>query len=202
MTNSPVILHPINGPVTIQLRNSALLAQNLQPTPAPVGQIGQSLESELEKPLKPKLGPQPDVPELPDVVQPPLAPKEQGQPTKGQRSKTEPPMDATQRLEHAPPAHEIQPLWWPTLPLPLPLAVPAPAIDGTLPVVPTTSSSEGIRGEINNAPGGLAALAGVVAVASGIHPAMWESQRFKMRLLPYVAAPRSPEPARPRLFKR
>ena len=76
MSLSPVIPNAINAPVRFQANSSAVAAQNQPPTVSPIQHIGQGPETELQKPVKPQLGPQPDAP-MPgiDVVVPPQAPK-------------------------------------------------------------------------------------------------------------------------------
>jgi hypothetical protein len=210
-TSVPVILHAINAPVEVQANSVSPGAQNQQPTSTStsMGHIGQEIETELQKPLKPQLGPQPDAPELIDVVVPPRQPHPPAEPSKPEQPeqpgterpktepKAEPPMDATRPQEHAPPVQNTPPAWWP-LWLPLPVAIPA--ADGAPPAASTASSPDALRPSMNGQTG-VSAFLGVVAIAGGFPAAMGESQRFGMRWLPPGATPRPVGRVRPWMAK-
>lgn len=211
MSLSPVIPNPINAPVSFQTNSSAVAAQNNQPaTVNPTQHIGQSRETELQKPVKPQLGPQPDEP-MPgiDVVVPPQAPKpadvgsgKTNQPEaehpkteqpKIEQPKTDHPTDGMKRPQ-APPVQDTQPMWW--LPaVPLPVSIPPVAEHQVEPDAPGARVAlilpKSSDGEV------IPALFGAVGVTGGVHLAMAESRRFGVHWLPSrVASSRS---ARPRV---
>ncbi len=120
MSLSPMIPHPINAPVSAQTNISAAAAQNQPATVIPTQHIGQSRETELQKQVKPLLGPQPDEDQQGiDVIVPPQAPKPadagsgkttppqadhpKTQQPKIEQPKTDQPTDGTKRPEEAPP---------------------------------------------------------------------------------------------------
>jgi hypothetical protein len=211
MSLSPMIPHPINAPVSAQANSSAVAAQNQPATVIPTQHIGQGRETELQKQVKPQLGPQPDEDQQGiDVVVPPQAPKPadagsgkttppqaehpKTQQPKIEQPKTDQPTDGTKRPKEAPPAQDTQPMWWwPAVPLPVPISPSVErkverAADNTLWAhIPANSSD----GQV------LPALFGAVGVAGGLHLAMAESRRFGVHWLPSrVASSRS---ARPRV---
>ena len=210
MSLSPVIPNPINAPVNFQTNSSAVAAQNQPATVNPIQHIGQSGDTELQKPVKPQLGPQPDDGERAiDVVVPPQAPKpadagagKTSQPQaehpkteqpKIEQPKTDHPTDGMKRPQ-APPAQDTQPMWW--LPaVPLPVAIPPVAEHQVEPNSPGARVAlilpKSSDGEV------LPALFGAVGIAGGFHLAMAESRRFGVHWLPSrVASSRS---ARPRV---
>jgi hypothetical protein len=81
------------------------------PLLTPSNHKGQEIETELQKPLKLKLGPPPEEPKMTDVVGPPIEPSERG-------GTPEPPMPKEEiRPQEHPPLHDIMRQWWPMLPL-------------------------------------------------------------------------------------
>ena len=191
-SNQPVILHPINAPPPQVHVLAHRVGEHLPPPLlTPSEHIGQAIETELQKPLKLKLGPQPEQPKPVDIVGPPFEPSEPAGP------KAEPPKEQTQPEQHAP-LRGMSPQWWPSLPLPIPapMLVPVPLLgnQGELPAAPADASPEAMRSRTDSHVG-LSALFGVVAVAGG----MSEAQRFGLRWQTHVAAPRTPLPARPRV---
>ncbi len=119
--NQSVILHPINAPPPEVRVNVHRVGEHLPPPLlTPSQHIGQEIETELQKPLEPKLGPAPEEPKMTDVVGPPFEPSEPVGPPK-------PPMpkEDTRPQEHLP-LYDMIPLWWPTLPLPVPLPMLVP----------------------------------------------------------------------------
>jgi hypothetical protein len=211
MSLAPMIPNPINAPVSFQANSSAVGAQNQPATVIPPQHIGQGQETELQKPVKPQLGPKPDdSPPGIDVVVPPQAPKPadagsgkstqpqaehpKTQQPKAEQPKTDQPNDGTKKPQEAPPAQDTQPMWWwPAVPLPVPISPSVqrrvePGAPGayTARILPKSSD-----GQV------LPALFGAVGVAGGLQLAMAESRRFGVHWLPSrVASSRS---ARPRV---
>ena len=115
-----LILHPINAPMNFQTNLAPATLQN-QPAVVVPPHVGQSLETELQKPVKPELGPDAGVPPLIDVVDPfkplePTQPGKTGQP-RPEESKTQQP--GTEQPKAEPPAEakptpmqELPPFWW------------------------------------------------------------------------------------------
>ena len=190
-TNSPVTLRAINSPVGFQANNTSVAPQN-QP-PASIQQFGQSLKTELQKPLEPHLGPQPVGSTWTEVVEPvqPLEPTEPPRtgPAKTAPTNVEPSSDETPPPDQAPPEQGAPPV---------PAPGPQPADGGGPPAV-SSDSSPHTREPSTHAHTGLSTLFGIATVAGGgIHLAMDERARFGMRWLPRRAASaRSARPARP-----
>jgi hypothetical protein len=229
LTSSSVTFQAINSPVGVpaasppgtQANNSPGTTQNQPPTS--IQHIGQGLESELQKPVKPNLGPEPEAPRLTDIVEPATpgktespkteppkteapkteAPKTEAPKTEAPKTeapKTDAPMDATRPQQQQPSGQDAAPVWWLPLPVPIPVPLPTPANQGAAPAASGDSSPRAMRSGLN-AHTGLATLFGVVAVVGGgYHLAMGESQRFGMAWLPSRAA--STRSARPRVSAR
>jgi hypothetical protein len=202
----PVILHPINVPTSFQANPTPAVLAN-QPSPVVPPHVGQSLETELQKPLKLELGPDPDHPPMIDVVEPfqPFEPSESGkagqvmpdQPKAEQpgteQPKNAPAPDAGRALDQAPP------LWWLPVPVPMPIPVAPPAERGAAPAASGADSPQA-NGGGSDADPAFAALFGVVAAAGSFRLAMGESRRFGMHWLPSRAA--SSRSARPHVAGR
>lgn len=210
LSSMPVIPHPINVPTTFQVNNSATAAMaNLQPVQqpavlAPTQHIGQSLETELQKPATPELGPKSGDPAMLEVDEPftPLKadapgkieePKGEQQPGGGQQKAN--PADAAPTPEKAPPVREVPPLWWvPLLPVPIPVSSAAPMNLGPEPAASGAFSQQGRQIRSSDQPA-LSAFLGVAAATGGARLAMTESRRFGMHWLPNrVASSRSVRP--------
>ncbi len=201
--NSPVGVPPITSPLGTQAINSPAAAGQNQPSPSSL-HIGQGLETELQKSVKPELGPQPDAVPLHDGVKPleplePAAPDKTEAP-KTEAPKTEPSMDATRPPKQAPPQQVAPPVWWLPLQVPVPIPISTPAHGGIAPAAPGGSSPKATQSSMNPHTG-LSTLFGAVAVVGGGYQlAMGESKRFGMSWLPSrIASPRS---ARPRTAAR
>jgi hypothetical protein len=204
-----LILHPINAPMNFQTNLAPATLQN-QPAVVVPPHVGQSLETELQKPVKPELGPDAGVPPLIDVVDPfkplePTQPGKTGQP-RPEESKTQQP--GTEQPKAEPPAEakptpmqELPPFWWLGAPIPIPLSVPAvpPAQNGAAPASSGVDSPQTMQAPPEQSPA-LAALVGVAAAAGSLRLAMGESRRFRMHWLPSRAA--SSRSARPHIAGR
>jgi hypothetical protein len=215
MSTSPVVLHAINGLAIFQPSNSATaVVQNQPPSVSPVLHIGQGVETELQKRVKPDLGPDPDLPPLIDVFNPfqplePTTPTKAGQANpaqpktqqpgadqpKADQPKAEPPGDATRTPEPAPPPQDA-PLSWLTVPVPAPMAGVSSLGSGAAPAASANDSARVARAPSDAQPA-VAALIGVAAAAGSLRLAMAESRRFGMHWLPGRAA--SSRSARPHI---
>lgn len=215
MSLSPVIPNPINAPASFQTNSTAVAAQNQPPTVSPIQHIGQSGDTELQKPVKPQLGPQADdhQPGI-DVVVPPQAPKPadtgSGKTTqpeaehpkteqpKIEQPKTDHPTDAPKSRQTAPPAQDTQPMWWwPAIPVSAPIPLPVPIPTSVERNVEPDSTGASFAPILQKSSDGdvLPALFGAVGIAGGVHLAMAESRRFGVHWLPRrVASSRSGRP--------
>jgi hypothetical protein len=210
----PVILHPINAPMSFQANLTPVALRN-QPAIVVPPHVGQSLETELQKSVKPELGPDPDAPPLNDVVNPfqpfePTEPGKTGQPRPEQSKTQQPgteqpeakaPGDSTRTPEQARPMQELPPFWWLAVPIPVPLSVPAvpPAQKGAAPASPGVDSPHAMLAPPDESPA-LAALVAAAAAAGSFRLAMGESRRFGMHWLPSRTA--SSRSARPHIAGR
>jgi hypothetical protein len=214
MSSSPVIPHPINAPMSFQIQmNSFATATTSSPQPiqqpavlAPFQHIGQSLETELQKAVRPELGPEPDAPPMIEVTEP-FSPPNGAAPGKVENPRTEQPGSDLQKpnqpdtmaptSEKAPPALEAPPLWWVPLPVPIPLAAPVDV--GPVRGASGAFSPPAVQIRSSDQPA-LSAFLGVAAVTGGARLAMSESKRFGIHWLANrVASSRS---ARPRVAGR
>jgi hypothetical protein len=206
LSSEPVIPHPINVPMSFQIQNNNLpsatnaSAQPIQQSAvlAPTQHIGQSLETELQKPVKPELAPEPEGPPLIEVNDP-FSPFKAATPGKTEEPKPEQP-GADHKAEPAPekaaPALQAPPLWLVPIPVPVPVPLAAPVNLGPEPVASGAFSPRASEYRRDHQPA-LSALMGVVAATGGARLAMAESRRFGMHWLPSrVASSRS---ARPRV---
>jgi hypothetical protein len=171
----PVVFHlgTSASPVTLQAINSPVAAAEEQPPSTT--QFGQSLETELQKPLFPRLAPQATPPAWLDVVDPfqPL------DPAAGPRGA-------------APGAAPGQAPAWPS-----PLLV-EPVSEGDRGQRAGANGDSSSQGALQGPSRSIVALFGVAAMAAGSYQlAMRESQRFNTRWLPRRAA--SDRSARPRI---
>jgi len=156
--------------VTAQAVSSTLASQDQSTS---ITHFGQSVETELEQPLKPQLGPKTDAPPLIDVIEPfqPLGPENvrKDEPAVGPGASRAWPA----RLLSEPRAGAVLELADRSL-LPGPIGgSSAPAKDRGKPADPSW---------------GFSALFGAAAVAAGgYHLALRESERFKSRGVPRCA---------------
>jgi len=214
MSTSPVVPHPINVPMSFQIQmnnNPAATGASSQPIQqsavlAPTQHIGQSLETELQKPAKPELGPQPDAPPMVEVNEP-FTPLNGAAPGKMEKPRTDQPGSDQQKRpnqpdtgaptpEKVPPAVEAPPLWWIPLPVPVPVPLAVPKNLGPGPGASVAFSAPARQSRSTDQPA-LSAFLGVAAATGGARLAMSESKRFGMHWLPNRTA--SSRSARPRV---